>query len=47
MGGEYPPASSGTEVDPICASAAWIQHSPRYWDHVISTIFQEPLDVGQ
>jgi hypothetical protein len=31
---------------PICASAAWIRYSPRVWVSVISTIFQEPLDVG-
>ena len=47
MGGEYPPAGSGIEVYPICVSAAWKRHSPRYWDPVIPTIFQEPLDVGQ
>jgi hypothetical protein len=47
MGGEYPPAGSGIEVYPICVSAAWKRYSPRYWDPVIPTIFQEPLDVGQ
>jgi hypothetical protein len=30
---------------PICASAAWIRYSPRLGS-VISTFFQEPLDVG-
>ena len=47
LGGEYPPAGSGTEVYAICVSVGWIRHSPRYWDPVFSNIFQEPLDVGQ